>query len=97
MVPRFGMHMHGYYLLLFGVKTVLEDWFLASMNDCLNSLAESGGTQNHVASISRELQSEGGKLNLLPSHLSIGVLQEIGRRCGSKVHYFRCKFIYTQA
>ncbi|XWS55543.1 hypothetical protein CRYUN_Cryun09bG0009100 [Craigia yunnanensis] len=50
-------------------------------------VTESGGTQNHVASISRELQSEGGKLNLLPSHLSIGVLQEIGRRCGSKVEF----------
>ncbi|XWS67221.1 hypothetical protein CRYUN_Cryun05aG0269200 [Craigia yunnanensis] len=50
-------------------------------------VSESVGTQNHVASISRELQSEGGKLNLLPSHLSIGVLQEIGRRCGSKVEF----------
>ncbi|XP_022742342.1 RNA polymerase II C-terminal domain phosphatase-like 2 isoform X3 [Durio zibethinus] len=50
-------------------------------------VSESGGTQNHVASISREMQSEGGKLNLLPSHLPIGVLQEIGRRCGSKVEF----------
>ncbi|XVE97062.1 hypothetical protein REPUB_Repub02eG0278200 [Reevesia pubescens] len=50
-------------------------------------VSEIGGTQNHVASINRELQSEGGKLNLLPSHLSIGVLQEIGRRCGSKVEF----------
>ncbi|OMO85081.1 Double-stranded RNA-binding protein [Corchorus capsularis] len=50
-------------------------------------VSEIGGTQNHVSSISRELQTEGGKLNLLPSHLSIGVLQEIGRRCGSKVEF----------
>lgn len=63
---------------------------------CLNSFAESGGTQNDVASISRELQPESGKLNL-PSHLSIGVLQEIGKRCGSKVHYIRCKVICTYA
>ncbi|MBA0706891.1 hypothetical protein Golax_018975 [Gossypium laxum] len=48
---------------------------------------EIGGTQNHLPSITRELQSEGGKMNLLPSHLSIGVLQEIGRRCGSKVEF----------
>ncbi|XP_039065631.1 RNA polymerase II C-terminal domain phosphatase-like 2 isoform X2 [Hibiscus syriacus] len=47
---------------------------------------ETGGTQNPVPSINRELQSE-GKMNLLPSHLSIGVLQEIGRRCGSKVEF----------
>ncbi|KAK6231247.1 hypothetical protein SCA6_001320 [Theobroma cacao] len=44
-------------------------------------LSEIGGTQNHVSS------TEGGKLNLLPSHLSISVLQEIGRRCGSKVEF----------
>ncbi|GMI81049.1 carboxyl-terminal domain (ctd) phosphatase-like 2, ECERIFERUM11 [Hibiscus trionum] len=46
---------------------------------------EAGGTQNHVPS-NRELQPE-GKMNLLPSHLSIGVLQEIGRRCGLKVEF----------
>ncbi|KAK9026801.1 hypothetical protein V6N11_039635 [Hibiscus sabdariffa] len=50
-------------------------------------VSEAGGTQNHVSSISRELQSGGGKVNFLPSHLSIGVLQEIGRRCGSKVEF----------
>ncbi|XVF08265.1 hypothetical protein REPUB_Repub06bG0211600 [Reevesia pubescens] len=50
-------------------------------------VTETGGTQSHAASISRELQSEGGKVNLLPSPLSIGVLQEIGRRCGSKVEF----------
>ena len=47
--------------------------------------AEAGMSQNHVSSSSREFQAEAGKLNLLPSHLSIGVLQEIGRRCRSKV------------
>ncbi|KAK8547586.1 hypothetical protein V6N12_031721 [Hibiscus sabdariffa] len=55
--------------------------------------SEAGGTQNHVPSINRELQSE-GKMNLLPSHLSIGVLQEIGRRCGSKVE-FRSVVLFT--
>ncbi|XP_022746475.1 RNA polymerase II C-terminal domain phosphatase-like 2 isoform X2 [Durio zibethinus] len=50
-------------------------------------VSDIGGTQNHVASVSRELQSDCGKLNLLPSHLSISVLQEIGRRCGSKVEF----------
>lgn len=38
-----------------------------------------------MASKSREFKSEVGKLNLLPT-LSIGVLQEIGRRCNSKVY-----------
>ena len=69
-------------LLVFGVY--LEDCFLALISDCLNSFAEISGTQNHV-SVSRELQTEGGKPNLLPSHMSIGVLLEIGRRCSSKV------------
>ncbi|KAI5561247.1 hypothetical protein BDE02_16G102300 [Populus trichocarpa] len=48
---------------------------------------EAGMSQNHVSSSSREFQAEAGKLNLLPSHLSIGVLQEIGRRCRSKVEF----------
>ncbi|XP_006481010.1 RNA polymerase II C-terminal domain phosphatase-like 2 isoform X3 [Citrus sinensis] len=46
---------------------------------------EIGVSQNHVSSNSREFQTEGGKTNLLPSYLSIGVLQEIGKRCSSKV------------
>ncbi|XVE76532.1 hypothetical protein DITRI_Ditri12bG0181300 [Diplodiscus trichospermus] len=50
-------------------------------------VSEGGGTQNHVASISRDLQSEGGKSNSQPSQFSIGVLNEIGRRCGSKVEF----------
>ncbi|CAI0424220.1 unnamed protein product [Linum tenue] len=36
---------------------------------------------------SRESQSEFGKLNVLSSQLSIGVLLEIGRRCSSKVDF----------
>ncbi|KAL6998413.1 protein-serine,threonine phosphatase [Sarracenia purpurea var. burkii] len=35
----------------------------------------------------RELQVEGGKANMLPSSLSMGVLQEIGRRCSSKIEF----------
>ncbi|KAG8647742.1 hypothetical protein MANES_09G104300v8 [Manihot esculenta] len=41
-------------------------------------------SQNPVSS---NFQPESVKLNLLPSHLSIGVLQEIGRRCNSKVEF----------
>ncbi|KAH8505991.1 hypothetical protein H0E87_012994 [Populus deltoides] len=48
---------------------------------------EVGVSQNHVSSSSREFQAEAGKFNLLPSHLSIGVLQEIGQGCGSKVEF----------
>ncbi|GLT89443.1 hypothetical protein SLE2022_074230 [Rubroshorea leprosula] len=50
-------------------------------------VSEVGRSHNHVSSNNREFQAEGGKLNTLPSHLSIGVLQEIGRRCGSKVEF----------
>ncbi|KAJ6778170.1 RNA polymerase II CTD PHOSPHATASE [Salix koriyanagi] len=53
----------------------------------VNAGAEVGMSQNHVSSNSREFPSEAGKLNLLPPHLSIGVLQEIGRRCRSKVEF----------
>ncbi|KAK4253236.1 hypothetical protein QN277_010565 [Acacia crassicarpa] len=49
-------------------------------------LAEDGASQDHMAPNNREFQSEVGKLNLLPT-LSIGVLQEIGRRCNSKVEF----------
>ncbi|KAF7834877.1 RNA polymerase II C-terminal domain phosphatase-like 2 isoform X1 [Senna tora] len=45
--------------------------------------AEDGVSQVHLSSNNREFQSESGKLNLLPS-LSIGVLQEIGKKCNSK-------------
>ncbi|EEF34293.1 double-stranded RNA binding protein, putative [Ricinus communis] len=46
-----------------------------------------GVSQNLVSSNSRESQNEAVKFNLLSSHLSIGVLQEIGRRCNSKVEF----------
>ena len=46
--------------------------------------AEDGISQNHASSNSKDLQNESGKLNLLQP-LSIQVLQEIGRRCNSKV------------
>ncbi|GAV75470.1 dsrm domain-containing protein/NIF domain-containing protein [Cephalotus follicularis] len=49
--------------------------------------SEVGVSQKHTSLCNREFQTEGGKLNLLPSHLSIGVLQEIGRRCSSKVEF----------
>ncbi|KAJ0028535.1 hypothetical protein Pint_35192 [Pistacia integerrima] len=50
-------------------------------------LAEVGVSQNHVSSNGKEAQIEVGKMNFLPSHLSIGVLQEIGKRCSSKVKF----------
>lgn len=58
---------------------------MKAMFICMKFLAEVGVSQNPVSSNSREFQTEAGKLNLLPSQLSIGVLQEIGRRCSSKV------------
>ncbi|KAF7834863.1 RNA polymerase II C-terminal domain phosphatase-like 2 [Senna tora] len=48
-----------------------------------SQLPEDGVSQVHLSSNNREFQSESGKLNLLPS-LSIGVLQEIGKKCNSK-------------
>lgn len=50
----------------------------------LKFLAEVGVSKNQVSN-SRECQSDAGKLNLLPSPLSIGVLHEIARRCDTKV------------
>ncbi|KDP24468.1 hypothetical protein JCGZ_25032 [Jatropha curcas] len=44
--------------------------------------SEVGVSQN-----SKEFQPEAVKLNLLTPNLSIGVLQEIGRRCNSKVEF----------
>ncbi|CAJ1805148.1 unnamed protein product [Sphenostylis stenocarpa] len=49
-------------------------------------LSEDGISQNHASSNGKDLQNEAGKLNLLPP-LSIQVLQEIGRRCNSKVEF----------
>lgn len=52
-----------------------------------SQLSDGGVSQNQGASNSRDVQTEGGKVNLLPSPLSIGVLQEIARRCSSKVEF----------
>ncbi|CAI8612860.1 unnamed protein product [Vicia faba] len=49
-------------------------------------LSESTISLNHASSNSKDFQNEVGKLNFVPS-LSIGVLQEIGRRCCSKVEF----------
>ncbi|XP_044494702.1 RNA polymerase II C-terminal domain phosphatase-like 2 [Mangifera indica] len=49
--------------------------------------SEVGVSQNHASSNGKEAQIDGGKMNFLPSHLSIGVLQEIGKRCSSKVEF----------
>ncbi|KAF7834676.1 RNA polymerase II C-terminal domain phosphatase-like 2 [Senna tora] len=53
-----------------------------------SQLPEDGVSQDHLSSNNREFQSESGKLNLLPS-LSIGVLQEIGKKCNSKEEVLR--------
>ncbi|XP_062095251.1 RNA polymerase II C-terminal domain phosphatase-like 2 [Humulus lupulus] len=52
-----------------------------------SQLPVSGVLQNQPFFNNRDLHAEGGKLNLLPSPLSIGVLQEIARRCSSKVEF----------
>ncbi|KAI3474727.1 hypothetical protein Pfo_029912 [Paulownia fortunei] len=51
-----------------------------------NQFAEFGVPNNQSSSNNKELKTEGDKTNLLPS-FSIGVLQEIGRRCRSKVEF----------
>lgn len=88
-------------LLAFAVngKLVLKDchcefyeWYAVYDDQCLlcisiswlKFLAEVGASKNQVSN-SRECQSDAGKLNLLPSPLSIGVLHEIARRCDTKV------------
>ncbi|KAH1086922.1 hypothetical protein GYH30_018441 [Glycine max] len=48
--------------------------------------SEYGISQNHASSNSKDFQHEAGKMNFL-SPLSIQVLQEIGRRCNSKVEF----------
>ncbi|XP_031397074.1 RNA polymerase II C-terminal domain phosphatase-like 2 isoform X2 [Punica granatum] len=49
--------------------------------------SEAGISQNHVHSRDREAQIEAGRVNLLTSSMSISALQEIGRRCSSKVEF----------
>ncbi|KAL0309960.1 UNVERIFIED_CONTAM: RNA polymerase II C-terminal domain phosphatase-like 2 [Sesamum radiatum] len=51
----------------------------------INQFAEIGAS-NQSSSNDKELKPEADKMNMLPS-LSIGVLQEIGRRCRSKVEF----------
>ncbi|XP_031094795.1 RNA polymerase II C-terminal domain phosphatase-like 2 isoform X1 [Ipomoea triloba] len=51
-----------------------------------NQLTKSGISANQTSAIKREPQPEAGKTNYSPS-LAIGVLQEIGRRCSSKVEF----------
>ncbi|KAK7395125.1 hypothetical protein VNO78_15667 [Psophocarpus tetragonolobus] len=48
--------------------------------------SEDGISSNHASSNSKDFQNDAGKLNFLPP-LSIQVLQEIGRRCNSKVEF----------
>ncbi|KAJ7942555.1 RNA polymerase II C-terminal domain phosphatase-like [Quillaja saponaria] len=52
-----------------------------------SQLSDVGIPQKHASSNNREIQTEAGKLNLLSSPLAIGVLQEIGRRCSSKIEF----------
>ncbi|KAK7294682.1 hypothetical protein RJT34_17572 [Clitoria ternatea] len=51
-----------------------------------SQLSEDGISQNHASSNSKDFQNEGGKLNTLPS-VSVVVLQEIARRCNSRVEF----------
>ncbi|MED6124498.1 hypothetical protein PIB30_059479 [Stylosanthes scabra] len=51
-----------------------------------SQLSEDGISPNHASSNGKDIQNESGKLNILPS-VAIGVLQEIGRRCCSKVEF----------
>ncbi|XP_019461593.1 PREDICTED: RNA polymerase II C-terminal domain phosphatase-like 2 isoform X1 [Lupinus angustifolius] len=51
-----------------------------------SQLSEDGTSLNHASSNSNDFQNEAGKSNFLPS-LSMGVLQEIAKRCSSKVEF----------
>ncbi|XP_010423929.1 PREDICTED: RNA polymerase II C-terminal domain phosphatase-like 2 [Camelina sativa] len=48
---------------------------------------EGGLSQSHLVSNGREHHTDGGKNNGGQSHLFVSALQEIGRRCGSKVEF----------
>ncbi|XP_052172563.1 RNA polymerase II C-terminal domain phosphatase-like 2 isoform X2 [Diospyros lotus] len=52
-----------------------------------NPSADGSVPPNQLSSNGRELLTEGGKMNSLSSAFCIGVLQEIGRRCSSKVEF----------
>ncbi|KAF7144511.1 hypothetical protein RHSIM_Rhsim04G0128900 [Rhododendron simsii] len=51
----------------------------------LSTMSEIGVSENSLSN-GREFQTDGGRVNFVPS-LSVGVLQEIGRRCSSKVEF----------
>lgn len=50
-------------------------------------LSDTGLLQNQTSYNSKKNLPDGGNSNFLPPSLSIGVLQEIGQRCGFKVEY----------
>ncbi|CAO2841687.1 unnamed protein product [Amaranthus hypochondriacus] len=52
-----------------------------------SGVAEISNSQNPAPSISKEAHVDALKVNTIPSGLSISVLQEIGRRCCSKVEF----------
>lgn len=56
-----------------------------NITDWVMSGAEIGVPQNRSCSNDRDIHADAGKENLLQLSLSIAVLQEIGRRCSSKV------------
>ncbi|KAH6769245.1 carboxyl-terminal domain phosphatase-like 2 [Perilla frutescens var. frutescens] len=51
-----------------------------------NQFSDFGVSNNQASATSKELKSEGDKMNLLPT-LSTSVLLEIGKRCRSKVEF----------
>lgn len=52
-----------------------------------NQPSDLGISQNQVPSNGREPQTEAGKVNAMASAFSIGVLQEIARKCSSRVEF----------
>ncbi|XP_050945279.1 RNA polymerase II C-terminal domain phosphatase-like 2 isoform X2 [Cucumis melo] len=52
-----------------------------------NSQGVAAISQNHASNNSKEHQTEAGIVSIPPPSLYIGVLQEIGRRCSSKVEF----------
>ncbi|KAK9159048.1 hypothetical protein Scep_005622 [Stephania cephalantha] len=62
---------------------------LQKQNHSQASLNLSSGNEllmNQATAKTRDPQSEGGKVSL-PSSITVGVLQEIGQRCGSKIEF----------
>lgn len=59
--------------------------FPGGIIDWVISGAEIGLPQNRSGPNDRDIHADAGKENLLQLSLSIAVLQEIGRRCSSKV------------